>query len=158
MLTTPRCTAAQMSRRPSYHIRAEKLAYLIRQSFLGEIWKANMDKISSIKEGIFTECLPVFAHSALQGFYVVSTLVSTHSAHSLYYLCSSGAWIVKPVASSRGRGIFIVNHPNQVHTGPISVDLIKQKRLKVCNVTNCFKIRSRWMNQWLSENTSTTLF
>jgi len=25
-----------------------------------------------------------------------------------------GAWIVKPVASSRGRGIFIVNHPNQV--------------------------------------------
>ena len=25
-----------------------------------------------------------------------------------------GAWIVKPVASSRGRGIFIVSHPNQV--------------------------------------------
>ena len=24
-----------------------------------------------------------------------------------------GAWIVKPVASSRGRGIFIVSHPNQ---------------------------------------------
>ena len=26
-----------------------------------------------------------------------------------------GAWIVKPVASSRGRGIFIVSHPNQVN-------------------------------------------
>ena len=25
-----------------------------------------------------------------------------------------GAWIVKPVASSRGRGIFIVSHPSQV--------------------------------------------
>ena len=28
----------------------------------------------------------------------------------------AGAWIVKPVASSRGRGIFIVNHPNQVQS------------------------------------------
>ena len=27
-----------------------------------------------------------------------------------------GAWIVKPVASSRGRGIFIVSHPSQVST------------------------------------------
>ena len=27
-----------------------------------------------------------------------------------------GAWIVKPVASSRGRGIFIVSHPNQVRS------------------------------------------
>jgi hypothetical protein len=32
--------------------------------------------------------------------------------------CFAGAWIVKPVASSRGRGIFIVNHPNQVRSKP----------------------------------------
>ena len=30
-----------------------------------------------------------------------------------------GAWIVKPVASSRGRGIFIVSHPNQVSSKPL---------------------------------------
>ncbi|CAB4066942.1 TTLL5 [Lepeophtheirus salmonis] len=39
---------------------------------------------------------------------------SEYSEFAAAHHRTRGAWIVKPVASSRGRGIFIVNHPNQV--------------------------------------------
>ncbi|XP_025104519.1 tubulin polyglutamylase TTLL5-like isoform X3 [Pomacea canaliculata] len=38
-----------------------------------------------------------------------------------YFLKDRGPWIVKPVASSRGRGVFLVNHPDQV---PLDENLI----------------------------------
>lgn len=45
-----------------------------------------------------------------------------------------GAWIVKPVASSRGRGIFIVSHPNQV---PLDEPMVKFFSLLK---KNCYRI------------------
>ena len=48
-----------------------------------------------------------FAFPKLEGEFFLKNL----SWNNEYF---AGAWIVKPVASSRGRGIFIVNHPNQV--------------------------------------------
>ena len=42
--------------------------------------------------------------------------------------CTVGAWIVKPVASSRGRGIFLVNHPNQVNYNIFLVNQPNQDR------------------------------
>ncbi|XP_076463867.1 tubulin polyglutamylase TTLL5-like [Babylonia areolata] len=38
-----------------------------------------------------------------------------------HFLKDRGPWIVKPVASSRGRGVFLVNHPDQV---PLDENLI----------------------------------
>ena len=45
-----------------------------------------------------------------------------------------GAWIVKPVASSRGRGIFIVSHPNQVSSKKFYL-VKKYIFLKLCTKT-----------------------
>lgn len=42
------------------------------------------------------------------------TIPNEYSEFAAAHHRMRGAWIVKPVASSRGRGIFIVNHPNQV--------------------------------------------
>ncbi|KAL8620268.1 hypothetical protein ACOMHN_064558 [Nucella lapillus] len=44
-----------------------------------------------------------------------------------HFLKDRGPWIVKPVASSRGRGVFLVNHPDQV---PLDENLI------VCHYLN----------------------
>ena len=30
------------------------------------------------------------------------------------FLREKGTWIVKPIASSRGRGIFLISHPDQL--------------------------------------------
>ena len=49
-----------------------------------------------------------------------------------------GAWIVKPVASSRGRGIFIVSHPNQERNHEILATIRTYFRLR--HVRESFKI------------------
>lgn len=56
------------------------------------------------------------------------------------FLKDRGPWIVKPVASSRGRGVFLINHPDQV---PLDENLIVSHYLHNPLVIDGFKFDVR---------------
>ncbi|CAH1792719.1 unnamed protein product [Owenia fusiformis] len=56
------------------------------------------------------------------------------------FLKEKGPWIVKPIASSRGRGIFLVNHPDEV---PVAEQLIISKYLRNPYLVDGFKFDIR---------------
>ncbi|XP_061172530.1 tubulin polyglutamylase TTLL5-like isoform X1 [Saccostrea echinata] len=56
------------------------------------------------------------------------------------FLREKGLWIVKPVASSRGRGVFLCNHPDQV---PLDENLIVSKYISNPLLIDSFKFDIR---------------
>ncbi|XP_062587212.1 tubulin polyglutamylase TTLL5-like isoform X4 [Saccostrea cucullata] len=56
------------------------------------------------------------------------------------FLREKGLWIVKPVASSRGRGVFLCNHPDQV---PLDENLIVSKYVSNPLLIDSFKFDIR---------------
>ncbi|XP_069117326.1 tubulin polyglutamylase TTLL5-like [Argopecten irradians] len=56
------------------------------------------------------------------------------------FLREKGTWIVKPVASSRGRGVFLCNHPDQV---PLDENLIVSRYLNQPLLIDGFKFDVR---------------
>ncbi|KAK3593183.1 hypothetical protein CHS0354_039668 [Potamilus streckersoni] len=56
------------------------------------------------------------------------------------FLKDKGPWIVKPVASSRGRGVFLVNHPDQI---PLDDNIVVCKYLSTPLLIDGFKFDVR---------------
>ncbi|XP_072031689.1 tubulin polyglutamylase TTLL5-like isoform X3 [Amphiura filiformis] len=71
-----------------------------------------------------------------QSFVIPSEFEDFNSAH----LKERGTWIVKPVASSRGRGIFLINHPQNL---PLNANLLVCRYLDNPMLIDGFKFDCR---------------